>query len=185
MQKLDFASPPTHSRLMALGRDFRAMSEAIQSAITVGSGDSATSPKQCRDVAPNTFAMLKQRPCLVTRVKQKKVQTGQEKVQIFRLDIFTRRPLNESHSPAFVIRVPVVKIIDFELLAISKKFRLTMRLPGAPALNQKFRLPEGQLGDQIKANFDAKQQGATVLVSVVSACGEEQVLGCNVVAAED
>ncbi|KAI6242807.1 Eukaryotic translation initiation factor 5A [Aphelenchoides fujianensis] len=148
---------------------------------TADSGASATYPKQCSAIRKNEYVMIKGRPCKVVEMSTSKTgKHGHAKVHMVALDIFTNKKLEDICPSTHNMDVPVVKKKEFQLLSISDEGYLslmdleTLRHEGRPAYS----------GGRIKANLE-KDEDATLLVSVVSACGEEQVLGWKVVAAKD
>ncbi|KAI6229865.1 Eukaryotic translation initiation factor 5A [Aphelenchoides fujianensis] len=186
-----FARAPTQGRLMAGGRDFHRMGDRINEAIneieapTADSGASATYPKQCSAIRKNEYVMIKGRPCKVVEMSTSKTgKHGYAKVHMVALDIFTNKKLEDTRRTSHNMDVPVVKKKEFQLLSISDEGYLSLMDLETRDTKDDLRIPDGELGVQIKANLK-KDEDATLLVSVVSACGEEQVLGWKVVEAED
>jgi len=71
--------------------------------------------------------------------------------------------------------VPVVKRKEYQLLDITKEGYVVLMDLESSETKEDLKVPEGELGDQIKNAFEKDESG--ILVSVVAACGEEMILG--------
>jgi len=68
--------------------------------------------------------------------------------------------------------VPEVKRADYPCLAVTDDGFVSLLLPSG-STKEDLKLPEGELGEQIRALVD---DGKEVLVSVVTAMGEEAII---------
>ena len=114
---------------------------------------------------------------------------GHAKVHLVALDIFTNKKLEDICPSTHNMDVPVVKRQDYILMSIEDGFCSLMH-PDSCDLKDDLKAPEGELGTQIKDALEkASADGTDVLVcfsatvftflqvSVVSACGDEAILG--------
>jgi len=140
------------------------------------SGAGATFPKQCSALRKNEHVMIKGRPCKVVEMSTSKTgKHGHAKVHLVALDIFTGKKLEDICPSTHNMDVPVVKRKEYQLLAINEDAYVSLMDLETCDTKDDLKLPEGELGDQIKAAFEKDETG--LLLSVVAACGEEQILG--------
>jgi translation initiation factor 5A len=143
---------------------------------TGDSGAAATYPKQCSALRKNEFVMIKGRPCKVVEMSTSKTgKHGHAKVHLIALDIFTNKKLEDICPSTHNMDCPVVKRKEYQLLAVNEDgFVSLMDLENCDTKDD-LRLPEDDLGRQIKDAFDKDENG--ILLTVVAACGEEAILG--------
>ena len=140
------------------------------------SGASATYPKQCSAIRKNEYVMIKGRPCKVVEMSTSKTgKHGHAKVHMVAIDIFTNKKLEDICPSTHNMDVPVVKKREYQLLSIEDNFVSLMDLETCDTKDD-LRLPDGELGEQIKQAFE-KEQDNGILLSVTAACGEEMILG--------
>lgn len=140
------------------------------------SGAAATYPKQCSALRKNEFVMIKGRPCKIVEMSTSKTgKHGHAKVHMVALDIFTNKKLEDICPSTHNMEVPVVKRKEYQLLSINEDGFLSLMDLDSCETKDDLRVPEGELGEQIKQAFEKDENG--ILVTVVSACGEEVVLG--------
>ncbi|KAK0424502.1 hypothetical protein QR680_008698 [Steinernema hermaphroditum] len=143
---------------------------------TGDSGAAATYPKQCSAIRKNEHVMIKGRPCKVVEMSTSKTgKHGHAKVHLVALDIFTGKKLEDICPSTHNMEVPVVKRKEYQVLSINDDdgFISLMDLETCDTKDD-LRLPEGDLGNQIKDAFEKEENG--ILVQVVSACGEEAIM---------
>jgi translation initiation factor 5A len=137
------------------------------------SGASATYPQQCSALRKNGFVMLKGRPCKIVEMSTSKTgKHGHAKVHMVGLDIFTGKKCEDICPSTHNMDVPFVKREDYQLMDISDDGYLTLMSDGGD-LREDLKLPDGDLGSQLKAEFD---NGREILCTVLKACGEEVVI---------
>ena len=138
----------------------------------VGSGASATFPQQCSSIRKGGFAVLKARPCRVVETSTSKTgKHGHAKVHMVGIDIFTGKKYEEICPSTHNMDVPNVKRADYQVVDISDDSFLSL-LNADGSTKDDLKVPEGEIGERIKALFD---DGKDVYVTVVAAMGEEQV----------
>ncbi|KAE8748159.1 hypothetical protein FOCC_FOCC005162 [Frankliniella occidentalis] len=138
------------------------------------SGASATYPLQCSALRKNGFVMLKGRPCKVVEMSTSKTgKHGHAKVHLVGIDIFTGRKYEDICPSTHNMDVPNVKREEYQLTDISDDGYLSLMSDGGE-LREDLKIPEGELGVQLKTEFDA---GKELLCTVMTAVGEECVIG--------
>jgi translation initiation factor 5A len=96
---------------------------------------------------------------------------GHAKVHLVGIDIFTSKKYEDVSPSTHNMDVPNVSRNDFALLDIDDGFLNLMTSDGNT--KDDIKLPDGELGTKIKADFD---DGKEIIVSVISAMGEEAVV---------
>jgi len=143
---------------------------------TVDSGAAATFPKQCSALRKGEHVMIKGRPCKVVEMSTSKTgKHGHAKVHMVAIDIFTGKKLEDICPSTHNMEVPVVKRKEYQLLSINEDGFVSLMDLDSCETKDDLRLPEGELGDQIKSAFEKDETG--LLCSVVAAVGEEYILG--------
>jgi translation initiation factor 5A len=74
--------------------------------------------------------------------------------------------------------VPVVKKKEYQLLSVTEDGFVSLMDLETCETKDDLRLPEGEIGDQIKQAYEKDESG--ILVAVTSAIGEEMILGWKV-----
>ncbi|KAL7748986.1 translation initiation factor eIF5A [Sorochytrium milnesiophthora] len=137
-----------------------------------GSGASHTYPMQCSALRKGGHVVIKGRPCKIVDMSTSKTgKHGHAKVHLVAIDIFTAKKLEDLSPSTHNMDVPHVKREEYQLLNIDDGFMSLMTSDGGTKDDVK--LPEGELGEKIQAEFD---EGKDLLVTVVSAMGEEAAL---------
>jgi len=137
-------------------------------------GASATIPVQCSSLRKNGHCVIKGRPCKVVEMSTSKTgKHGHAKVNMVGIDIFTGKKYEDMCPSTHNMEVPVVKRKDYELLSIDEEGFVSL-LDDQLGTKEDLKLPEGDLGQQIKAEFDKTDGG--ILLTVVAAMGEEAIL---------
>ncbi|EEB07108.1 translation elongation factor eIF5A [Schizosaccharomyces japonicus yFS275] len=136
---------------------------------------SATFPMQCSALRKNGHVVIKGRPCKIVDMSTSKTgKHGHAKVHIVALDIFTGRKMEDLSPSTHNMDVPVVKRDEYTLLDVQDGYLTLMTSEGAT--KDDVRLPEGELGQQIEDGFE---EGKELIVTVVSAMGEECALAAR------
>uniref|UniRef100_A0A915AK43 Eukaryotic translation initiation factor 5A n=2 Tax=Parascaris univalens TaxID=6257 RepID=A0A915AK43_PARUN len=139
-------------------------------------GAAATFPKQCSALRKNEHVMIKGRPCKVVEMSTSKTgKHGHAKVHLVAIDIFTGKKLEDICPSTHNMDVPVVKRKEYQLLSINDDGYVSLMDLDTCDTKDDLKLPEAELGEQIKQAFEKDETG--ILCLVVSACGEEQILG--------
>ena len=145
------------------------MSDGEYTFESVASGASETVPIQCSGLRKNGFVVIKDRPCKIVDMSTSKTgKHGSAKVHLVGIDIFTGKKYEEISPSTHNMNVPNVARVEYTLLDIDSGYLSLMQASGDT--KDDVRLPDGELGEKIKQDFDA---GKELLVSVISAMGEE------------
>merc|ERR1711939_1250652 len=135
-------------------------------------GASATFPMQCSALRKNGFVVIKNRPCKIVDMSTSKTgKHGHAEVHLVAIDIFTNKKLEDLSPSTHNMDVPNVVRVEYQLVNIDDGFLNLMTNEGVSKDDVK--VPEGEVGDQIQQMFD---DGKDVLVTIVSAMGEEHAL---------
>ncbi|KAG5439529.1 hypothetical protein PCANB_002104 [Pneumocystis canis] len=125
-------------------------------------GGSSTFPVQCSALRKNGHVVIKGRPCKIVDMSTSKTgKHGHAKVHLVGIDIFTGKKL-EDLSPS--THNMDINIDDGFLNLITSD----------GSTKDDIRLPEGELGEKIVSDFN---EGKDLLITIVSAMGEEAALG--------
>jgi len=121
--------------------------------------------------------MIKSRPCKIVEMSTSKTgKHGHAKVHLVGIDIFNGKRYEDLCPSTHNIDVPNVSRIDFQLIDISDDGFVTLMTDKGDTRDD-LRLPDGELAAKIKEEF-AKEDN-TVLVTVISAVGEESIIACK------
>jgi len=138
----------------------------------VGAGASLTYPMQCSALRKNGHVVIKSRPCKIVDMSTSKTgKHGHAKVHLVAIDIFTGKKLEDICPSTHNMDVPNVTRTEYQLVNIDDGFLNLMNQDGASKDDVK--VPDSDLGSQISAGFD---EGKDLLVTIVSAMGEEQAI---------
>ncbi|KAI8889260.1 eukaryotic translation initiation factor 5A [Backusella circina FSU 941] len=135
-------------------------------------GASLTFPIQCSALRKNGHVVIKGRPCKIIDMSTSKTgKHGHAKVHLVATDIFTNKKYEDLSPSTHNMDVPNVTRQDYQLINIDDGFLSLMLQDGSTKDDVK--LPEGELGEKLEEAFD---NGDELIVSVVSAMGEEHAL---------
>ena len=117
--------------------------------------------------------MIKGFPCKVINVAISKTgKHGHAKAAFTAVDIFTNKKMEDMSSTSHTMSVPNIFRAEYSLLDIGEDGELSLMTDDGDTKDD-LNLPDGELGEQLKAQFDDEKQ---LLVSVLKACGKEQVM---------
>ncbi|EJD54792.1 eukaryotic translation initiation factor 5A-2 [Auricularia subglabra TFB-10046 SS5] len=137
-----------------------------------GSGASTTFPMQCSALRKGGHVVIKNRPCKIVDMSTSKTgKHGHAKVHLVAIDIFTGKKLEDISPSTHNMDVPNVTRTEYTLVNIDDGFLNLMTADGSSKDDVK--VPEGDLGKQIETEFN---EGKELLVTIVSAMGEEQAV---------
>ncbi|KAJ7670531.1 eukaryotic translation initiation factor 5A [Mycena rosella] len=135
-------------------------------------GASTTFPMQCSALRKGGHVVIKGRPCKIVDMSTSKTgKHGHAKVHLIAIDIFTGKKLEDICPSTHNMDVPNVTRFEYQLVNIDEGFLNLMTQEGVAKDDVK--VPEGELGKQIQDDFD---NGKDLLVTIVSAMGEEQAI---------
>jgi len=135
---------------------------------------SSTYPVQCSSLRKNGYVMLKGRPCKVVEMSTSKTgKHGHAKVHLVGIDIFNNKKYEDLCPSTHNIDVPNISRNDFQVIDISDDGFVTL-MNDKGDIRSDLKLPEGELGDKIRE--EVKKDESSVIVSVLSAVGEEAIV---------
>ncbi len=136
-------------------------------------GASKTYPQQAGTIRKNGYIVIKARPCKVVEVSTSKTgKHGHAKCHFVGIDIFTAKKLEDIVPSSHNCDVPHVNRTDYQLIDISEDGFVSL-LTESGDTKDDLRLPTDEsLLKQIKEGFE---EGKDLVVSVMSAMGEEQI----------
>ncbi|KAG4304326.1 hypothetical protein PORY_002301 [Pneumocystis oryctolagi] len=139
---------------------------------TVGS---STFPVQCSALRKNGHVVIKGRPCKIVDMSTSKTgKHGHAKVHLVGIDIFTGKKLEDLSPSTHNMDVPNISRSEYQLVSINIDDGFLSLMTPDGSTKDDIRLPEGELGEKIVSDFDS---GKDLLITVVSAMGEEAALG--------
>ena len=140
-----------------------------------GAGASDTYPLEAGQIKKGGYIMIKGHPCKVTNVSTSKTgKHGHAKCNFTALDIFTNKKYEDIVPSSHSTTVPFVTRADYQLLDIGDEGELSLMEDSGDTKDDVNLPPDETLAEEIKAAFD---EGTDCLLNVVSACGQEQVMG--------
>ncbi|KAL2226206.1 UNVERIFIED_CONTAM: Eukaryotic translation initiation factor 5A-2 [Sesamum indicum] len=136
-------------------------------------GASKTYPQQAGTIRKNGYIVIKGRPCKVVEVSTSKTgKHGHAKCHFVGIDIFTAKKLEDIVPSSHNCDVPHVNRTDYQLIDISEDGFVSLLTDNGNTKDD-LRLPTDEnLLSQIKDGF---AEGKDLVVSVMSAMGEEQI----------
>ncbi|WJX32083.1 Eukaryotic translation initiation factor 5A-4 [Trifolium repens] len=136
-------------------------------------GASKTYPQQAGTIRKNGYIVIKNRPCKVVEVSTSKTgKHGHAKCHFVAIDIFTGKKLEDIVPSSHNCDVPHVNRTDYQLIDISEDGFVSLLTDNGNTKDD-LKLPtDDSLLTQIKDGF---AEGKDLVVSVMSAMGEEQI----------
>eukprot|EP00727_Mastigamoeba_balamuthi_P001086 m51a1_g10975 putative eukaryotic translation initiation factor 5a-2 (168) ;mRNA; f:282256-283174 len=136
---------------------------------------SGTFPVQCSSLRKNGFVVLKGFPCKVVDMSTSKTgKHGHAKVHLVGIDIFTGRKYEDLCPSTHNMEVPVVKRTELTLLNVTdEEPAFTSLLMEDGTTREDLKVPEGDMGKQLKADFAA---GKELCVTIQAAMGTEAII---------
>merc|ERR1712189_121944 len=140
------------------------------------SGASETYPMQCSALRKNGYVMIKGRPCKIVEMSTSKTgKHGHAKVHLVALDIFTGKKVEDICPSTHNMNVPNVSRKDYQFVDIEGEYVSMMDDLGK--MKEDLKLPDDDCGKEIQSKAAADEQ---FIVTVLSACGEEKIVGTKV-----
>ncbi len=141
-------------------------------------GSSLTYPMQVGALRKNGHAMIKEKPCKIVDISTSKTgKHGSAKANYTGIDIFTGKKYEDCHPTSHNIDVPRVNRLEYQLLNLDGS-RVSL-LTDAGETKDDLDLPkdsEGSLDEVAKSIQAAFDDGKTIMVSVISAVGQEKIV---------
>jgi len=154
---------------------------------TTDSGASHTYPQTAGELRKGSHIMIKGHPCKVADISMSKTgKHGHAKAHIVALDIFTSKKYEDLCPSSHNVDVPFVKRTEFQCLTADPNSGEVSLLLEDGSTKDDLNLPEfvkiGEPTDddkKVSAEIVAEVEKGekTVLVAVLSACGQEKIVG--------
>jgi len=150
------------------------MSDQVEEFAQAGSGASQFYPVQCSSLRKGGYVLIKGFPCKVVDMSTSKTgKHGHAKVNLTAIDIFTGKKHEDMCPSTHNVDVPNVTRKDYTLCDIDDGFVHLMSPDGSVTKND-LKMPEGELGEQLRAAF--KDGKSDITVSVLSALDQEAII---------
>jgi len=144
---------------------------------TGDAGASTTYPQQCSALRKNGYVMLKSRPCKIVEMSTSKTgKHGHAKVHMVGIDIFSGKKYEDICPSTHNMDVPNIKRTEYSVIDIDND-GYTSLMDDSSDTRSDIKLPEGELGQEIKAKFDNSD---TIKVTVLKALGEEAIMSYKI-----
>ncbi|RNA41367.1 eukaryotic translation initiation factor 5A [Brachionus plicatilis] len=138
------------------------------------SGSSESFPMQCSALRKNGFVLIKDRPCKIVEMSTSKTgKHGHAKVNMVGIDIFTGKKYEDICPSTHNMMVPNVARKEYSLMDITDDGFVSLLDPEKNDTRDDIKLPVGDLGNDIKAKFDADE---SLIVTVLKSMGEEAII---------
>ncbi|PUU82016.1 translation protein SH3-like domain-containing protein [Tuber borchii] len=135
-------------------------------------GASTTFPMQCSALRKNGHVVIKGRPCKIVEMSTSKTgKHGHAKVHLVAIDIFTTKKLEELCPSTHNMDVPNVSRTEYQFSYIDDDYLHLIKQDGSEKNDVK--VPDGEIGDRIR---EAEDQGKDILITIISAMGEEAAI---------
>jgi len=141
-------------------------------------GAAQTYPQQCSALRKNGHVMIKGHPCKIVEMSTSKTgKHGHAKVHLVALDIFTGKKYEDICPSTHNMDVPNVSRKDYQYVDMDDQGYVSLMLDDG-STREDLKCPEsGPVADEIKAKI---AEGSSFLATVLSACGEEAIIGTKV-----
>lgn len=138
------------------------------------SGASTTYPSEAGQIRKGGHIVIKDRPCKVIDVSTSKTgKHGHAKNRFVAIDLFTGKKVEDIVPSTHTTRVPFVTRNEYTVLDIDEDGALSLMDDSSEQKDDVNLPPDDKLAEDIKEAFD---DGKELIVSVISAMGEEQVI---------
>jgi translation initiation factor 5A len=142
-------------------------------------GSSHTYPMQAGSVRKGGHMMIKDKPCKVMDISTSKTgKHGHAKANITGVDIFTGKKYEDSCPTSHNVEVPNISRIEFQVLNVTDDGQISL-LTDSGETKDDLDLPKDTDGKEDETAAQIRQmfnEGKSVLVTVVGACGFEKIM---------
>ncbi|KAJ7503551.1 eukaryotic translation initiation factor 5A-2 [Mycena galericulata] len=139
--------------------------------VTAGGKDALMSIVECKDLRGNGHVVINGRPCKIVDMARCHSGFG-IKVFIQGIDVFTGRKLSTASRGTDEMQVPTIISKQYELVTVGQDDLLEL-VADDGSVKHGMTVPEGDYGKQI---WDGLQADEKVLVTILSAMGEDAVI---------
>ncbi|XP_038079353.1 eukaryotic translation initiation factor 5A-1-like [Patiria miniata] len=136
-------------------------------------GASKTFPIQCSALRKSGHVMMKGQPCKIVEMSTSQPgKHGHAKVHIVGIDIFTGKKYEDFCPSTHTMSVPHVKREDYQVIGVWDE--CVNLLDNKGISRGDIRLPEGELGTQIKTRFEAEEE---LMVTLMTSMDRDMICG--------
>lgn len=138
---------------------------------------SQTFPATAGSLKKGDYIVIDGHPCKVVELTTAKTgKHGHAKASITAIDIFTGKKLEESAPTSHNVDCPNVVKTDYELVSIDNNDFVTF-LTEEGEYREDLKLPLAADNDFVKPLREAYEKGSAILINVVTALGQEHIVG--------
>lgn len=138
---------------------------------------SHTYPSQAGALKKGDHIVINGFPCKIVEITTSKTgKHGHAKASITAIDIFTGKKMEESAPTSHNVECPNVVKNEYELISIDNNDFCTILTPEGD-YREDLKLPNGNDFDFVNPLKAAYDKGSNLLVTVVSALGQEHITG--------
>eukprot|EP01119_Soliformovum_irregulare_P008755 TRINITY_DN21864_c0_g1_i2.p1 TRINITY_DN21864_c0_g1~~TRINITY_DN21864_c0_g1_i2.p1 ORF type:complete len:160 (-),score=37.42 TRINITY_DN21864_c0_g1_i2:47-526(-) len=149
--------------------------------------DAAISYMSANDIRKGSYVMLRDdsHPCKVSDyTRSKNGKHGGAKIRVVGYDVFTNKRYDDLFVSTSDVVVPVVTKSDLKLLSIDDNY-CRLQLPDG-TIREDIQLPnDAELATKIEELFNEGDDALDIWVTVLSAFGQEKIIGCNTTFAKE
>ena len=143
-------------------------------------GSSHTYPMQAGSLRKGGHMMIKEKPCKVMDISTSKTgKHGHAKANITGIDIFTGKKYEDSCPTSHNVEVPNISRIEYQVLNVTDDGQVSL-LTDSGETKDDLDLPKDTEGKEDETAGQIRQMfndGKSLLVTVVGACGVEKIMG--------
>lgn len=148
------------------------MADETEVAESVGAGASHTFPIQAGALKKGDHCVIKNRPCKIVEISTSKTgKHGHAKAHIVGIDIFTQKKAEELCPTTHNMLCPIVTRKEYQCTDVHDGYVSLLDDNGEEKTDLK--VPVGEIGNSLQKQFE---EGKDLIVTVVSAMGEEHIL---------
>ena len=137
-------------------------------------GASETYPLEAGQIKKGGYAMIKGHPCKISNVSVSKTgKHGHAKANFVAIDIFTGKKYEDMSATSHTMMVPNISRAEYSLLDVDEDGQLSLMTEDGETKDDLNLPPDTELAEEIQKKFE---NGDNLLLSVLSACGHEQVM---------
>ncbi|ODN81031.1 translation elongation factor IF5A [Cryptococcus amylolentus CBS 6039] len=127
---------------------------------------------QCSALQQGDYVAIQGRPCKIIEVSTSQPdENGETEVHLVAIDIFTGKTLEATSLSNETMESPIVTRQDYQILDTDSDDGYLILRDSKGGDRQDIRIPAGDLGQQI-----IEKEGKDLIVTVLGAMGEEQVM---------
>ncbi|KAL5112664.1 Eukaryotic translation initiation factor 5A [Taenia crassiceps] len=141
-------------------------------------GASMGAPIQCGAIKKNAYVIIKDRPCKIVEVSASKTgKHGSAKINYVGIDIFSGKRLEECRPSGHTVISPNVTRTECQLVSIDPDGFLELLMADNTTRSD---IHGSDMLDTLKEKFENLGDNEDLLVTYISAMGQEKVVECRI-----